>query len=264
MDRECAELTSRSGGLIRVGVKRYADSAAFISTLRTALQGSRVQSAKLDALGEGITGAADPKESWMAALTELEGLADYDAERAAPGTRPGVLALLGLGLNAGDIDRIAQHLTPENWLVQSLTPIASVPVYEFRSREGEYIPFKNASAGQQATALLKALLNQPGPPLIIDQPEEDLDNPVMLEIVNQLWDAKRLRQIVFASHNANLVVNGDAELVAWFGYRTTGDQSRGTIKGVGAIDVPAAREAIKQIMEGGENAFQLRREKYGF
>jgi len=264
VDRECAALTARSGGLIRVGVKRYADPSAFIDNLRSALQGSRVQWARLDALGEAITTAADPKAAWLADLTELEGLADYDTERGPPGTRPGAVALLGMGLNAGDIDRIAQHFTPENWLVLSLTPIESVPVYEFRAREGEYIPFKNASAGQQATALLKTLLNQPGPPLLIDQPEEDLDNPVMLEIVEQLWAAKKLRQIVFASHNANLVVNGDAELVAWFGYRTTGDQSRGTIKGVGAIDVEDARDAIKQIMEGGEAAFRLRREKYGF
>lgn len=264
VDRECTALTTRSGALIRVAVKRYADPSAFISTLRTALQGSRLQSAKLDALGEAIIAADDPKATWLAALTELEALAEYDAERGPPGTLPVAATLIRLGLNAGDIDRIAQHLTPENWLVLSLTPIASEPVYEFRAREGEYIPFKNASAGQQATALLKTLLNQPGPPLIIDQPEEDLDNPVMLEIVNQLWDAKKLRQIVFASHNANLVVNGDAELVAWFGYRTAGDQSRGTIKGVGAIDVPDARDAIKQIMEGGESAFRLRREKYGF
>jgi chromosome segregation protein len=78
VDRECAELTTRSDGLIRVGVKRYADSVAFVSTLRTALQGSRVLSAKLDALGEGITGATDPKSSWLVALGELEGLAEYD------------------------------------------------------------------------------------------------------------------------------------------------------------------------------------------
>ncbi|WP_299499838.1 hypothetical protein [uncultured Roseobacter sp.] len=67
----------------------------------------------------------------------------------------------------------------------------------------------------------------------------------MFEIVNQLWDAKRLRQIVFASHSANLVVNGYAELVAWFGYRTTVNQSRGTVKGVGAIEIEDAREAKK-------------------
>ena len=140
----------------------------------------------------------------------------------------------------------------------------SVPVFEYRAREQEYIPFQNASAGQQATALLKTLLNQPGPPLIIDQPEEDLDNPVMLEIVERVWQAKQKRQLIFASHNANLVVNGDAELVAWCDHRTAGDQSRGTIAGEGAIDVDDVRDAIKKIMEGGEAAFNLRKEKYGF
>ncbi len=165
------------------------------------------------------------------------------------------------GFTTNDVDRVAKTLKPDDWLSLSLAPIESTPVYEFRAREAEYIPLENASAGQQATALLKALLNQPGPPLIIDQPEKDLDNPVMLAIVEQLWEAKQLRQIIFASHNANLVVNGDAELVAW--YRTASDQSRGTIKGFGAIDVPDTREAIKQIMEGGEAAFRLRREKYG-
>ena len=137
-------------------------------------------------------------------------------------------------------------------------------MFEYRAREGEYIPFRNASAGQQATALLKTLLNQAGPPLIIDQPEEDLDNPVMLEIVGQVWQAKQNRQLIFASHNANLVVNGDAELVAWCDYRMAGDQSRGTIVGEGAIDIPEVREAIKRIMEGGDAAFHLRKEKYGF
>ncbi|HEY4044415.1 MAG TPA: hypothetical protein VGM32_21580, partial [Rhodopila sp.] len=132
------------------------------------------------------------------------------------------------------------------------------------AREAEYIPFSNASAGQQATALLETLLTQGTFPLIIDQPEEDLDNPVMLEIVAKIWQAKQRRQIIFASHNANLVVSGDAELVAWCNYRSMGDQSRGTIGGTGAIDVPEVREAIKKIMEGGEAAFKLRREKYGF
>ena len=146
----------------------------------------------------------------------------------------------------------------------SLTPISSSPVFEYRTREKEYISFHDASVGQQATALLKTLLNQPGPPLIIDQPEEDLDNPVMLEIVEQVWKAKQKRQLIFASHNANLVVNGDAELVVWCDYRTAGDQSRGTIGGQGAIDVDDVRDAIKKIMEGGEEAFNMRKEKYGF
>ena len=143
-------------------------------------------------------------------------------------------------------------------------PVGDSPVFEFRAREEDYIPFENASAGQQATALLKALLNQPGPPLIIDQPEEDLDNPVILEVVEQVWRAKSVRQLIFASHNANLVVNGDAELVVWCDHRKRGDHSRGMIAGQGAIDIPQICTAIKKVMEGGETAFKLRRDKYGF
>jgi type III restriction enzyme len=264
LQQECAALTSRSGGAIRVQVKRYADPASFVAILRQALSGSRIQAAKFEALATAIVGSEDPKTLWLSIIDELEKLAEHDPERAPSEARAPIATLLANGLTAGDADRIIHTLELDSWLALSLTPIESVPFYEFRAREGEYIPFANASAGQQATALLKTLLNQQGPPLIIDQPEDDLDNPVMLEIVGQIWGAKQLRQIIFASHNANLVVNGDAELVAWFGYRTTGDQSRGMIKGEGAIDIPEAREAIKQIMEGGEAAFSLRHQKYGF
>lgn len=264
VEKECTELTARSGGAIRVSVKRQADSTAFVETLRQGLSGSRVQGNKVEALGEAITNAANPAAAWLQILDDLEKIADHDPGHSPAEARPQAPSLVAAGLTSNDLDRMCQTLQPEVWLTLSLTPIASVPIYEFRAREGEYIPFENASAGQQATALLKTLLNQPGPPLIIDQPEEDLDNPVMLEIVEQLWEAKRLRQIVFASHNANLVVNGDAELVGWFGYRSAGDESRGMIQGEGAIDIPDAREAIKRIMEGGESAFRLRREKYGF
>jgi chromosome segregation protein len=128
----------------------------------------------------------------------------------------------------------------------------------------DYIPFASASAGQQATALLQVLLNQDGPPLIIDQPEDDLDNQVIFDIVEQLWSARSRRQIIFSSHNANLVVNGDADLVVCCDYRRAGDHSGGQIKYRGAIDVQEIREEIKRVMEGGERAFQLRKAKYGF
>ena len=75
---------------------------------------------------------------------------------------------------------------------------------------------------------------------------------------------KRLNVCIFASHNANLVVNGDAELVIACDYRTVGDQSGGKISLQGAIDTPAVRGEITRVMEGGEKAFRLRKERYGF
>ena len=146
----------------------------------------------------------------------------------------------------------------------ALTPVRDRPSFEYRVREGDYILFARASAGQQATSLLRVLLNLQGPPLVIDQPEDDLDSQVMLEVVEQIWRAKTSRQIIFASHNANLVVNGDAELVVCCDYRMAGDHSSGTIKERGAIDVESVRKEIIQVMDGGEDAFKLRRDKYGF
>lgn len=264
MNEQCARLTQSSTGAIRAQMRRFADPSNLVSSLRQSLSGSRVSGTKIESLGASITNATDPGAQWDALLLDLEKLAELDTEREGTDKPPDVPALSAAGLTTGETARVATSLDPEDWLALSLTPINSVPVFEYRAREGEYISFRNASAGQQATALLKTLLNEAGPPLIIDQPEEDLDNPVMLEIVEQVWQAKQKRQLIFTSHNANLVVNGDAELVAWCDYRAAGDQSRGTIAGEGAIDVPAVRDAIKRIMEGGEAAFNLRKEKYGF
>src|SRR5262249_55491372 len=82
--------------------------------------------------------------------------------------------------------------------------------------------------------------------------------------VGKIWRAKATRQLLFTSHNPNLVVNGDADLVVCCGYRLGSQQSRGEIKLEGAIDVPEVRDEITTVMEGGEQAFKLRRDTYGF
>jgi len=100
-------------------------------------------------------------------------------------------------------------LTPEAWLDLALTRIEDHPEFKYRVSEGELIDFLSASAGQQATALLQALLNQAGMPLLIDQPEDDLDNAAVIDVAKRIWEAKTRRQLIFASHSPNLVVNGD-------------------------------------------------------
>ena len=267
LDRQCASLTTDSGNAIRAHVQRLSDTDDFVAFLKKAISGSRVPGTKVDGLSAAISGSKTIEEGrtlCASVLEELERLAEYDEDRDGLHDRPDAPTLRTLGFTPANLDGIGRVLDLGDWLNLSLTPIVSEPVFEFRAREREYIPFRNASAGQQATALLKTLLNQDGPPLIIDQPEEDLDNPVILEIVASVWEAKQRRQLMFASHNANLVVNGDAELVAWCDHRTAVDQSGGNIAGQGAIDVESVREAIKKIMEGGEEAFNLRKEKYGF
>ena len=261
---ECRKLTLESGGVIEAVVRRSVDTTSFVERLRLATSGSGLQRAKVEGVGTALAEASDPAVLADELLKDIERLSDHDASKEGSGGLPSAPTMSRLGFTPNDVKRAAERISPEDWMTMALTPLGDLPSFSYRSREGEYIPFDNASAGQQATALLKTLLNQAGPPLIIDQPEEDLDNPVIHEVVEQIWSAKTRRQLIFASHNANLVVNGDAELVVWCDNRRQGDQSGGKVAGEGAIDLESIRMAIKRVMEGGDRAFELRMRKYGF
>lgn len=124
----------------------------------------------------------------------------------------------------------------------------------------EYRPFDKLSDGQKATALLVLLFSQERKILIIDQPEEDLDNRFVYDdIVVMLRQMKGKRQLIFATHNANIPVLGDSEQV--FVLDAEADQCK--IKDFGSIDKTSITENIKKIMEGGEEAFRKRIQKYG-
>lgn len=123
------------------------------------------------------------------------------------------------------------------------------------------ISFEQASEGQRAAALLLMLLEQPGGPLIVDQPEGDLDNKVISALTDKLHEAKKRRQIIFASHNANIVVNGSSELVVSMDMANDGKR---IIHCNGAIDRADVCSIITGTMEGGEKAFRDRKSKYGY
>ena len=117
------------------------------------------------------------------------------------------------------------------------------------------------SDGQRNTAALALLLAQEGGPLVIDQPEDELDsNFVFRELIPMLRKVKSTRQIIMATHNANLPVNGDAELIYAFEAR----DSRGEVLSQGGLDQGKVTKAVLDIMEGTEEAFRRRREKYNF
>jgi len=131
----------------------------------------------------------------------------------------------------------------------------------FSLKVGEtFLPRHRLSVGQKCTAVLLTLLVGFNSPLIIDQPEDDLDNTIVYEgLVKTLWKLKGKRQIIFATHNANIPVNGDAELVIALG---SPDNDRIKINNAGAIDWPDIRKEIVEVMEGGKEAFKKREERY--
>ena len=146
--------------------------------------------------------------------------------------------------------------------VEAIVSTVPRPDILLHYRDGERkISFEKASEGQRAAALLFMLLEQPGGPLLVDQPEGDLDNKIVSDLATKLHEAKKHRQILFASHNANIVVNGSSELVA--GLDVTDDAKRGIVCD-GAIDTSAVCNKITETMEGGEQAFRDRKDKYGY
>ena len=123
------------------------------------------------------------------------------------------------------------------------------------------------STGQKATAVLLLLLLESDAPLIVDQPEDDLDNRFITEsVVPRMREEKQRRQFIFSTHNANIPVLGDAELIV--GLTASGEAEHGQARiapeHMGSIDSQPVRELVEEILEGGKEAFERRRRKYGF
>lgn len=121
------------------------------------------------------------------------------------------------------------------------------------------------STGQRATAVLILLLHGGDSPLVIDQPEDDLDNAFISDgVVPRLREAKTKRQFVLTSHNPNIPVLADAELIAVLAASGDADGSgRSEVETSGSIDSDAVR-AVVELLEGGKLAFDQRRRRYRF
>jgi ABC-type cobalamin/Fe3+-siderophores transport system ATPase subunit len=130
------------------------------------------------------------------------------------------------------------------------------------SRKGDgtdFQPIGQASAGQRAAAMLAFLLAQGAEPLVLDQPEDDLDNHLIYElVVRQIRENKLRRQLIIVTHNPNIVVNGDAEMLFALDFN-----GQCFVKTEGALQQQAVREEVCRIMEGGREAFSRRWHRLG-
>jgi energy-coupling factor transporter ATP-binding protein EcfA2 len=126
---------------------------------------------------------------------------------------------------------------------------------KYRSVGKRFQSIQEGSPGQMTAALLAFILSYGDEPLLLDQPEDDLDNQLIYElIVQQVRSIKQNRQIFIVTHNANIVVNGDSENVV--SLNAVGGQT--TIKAQGSLQQKETREQICAIMEGGKDAFEQR------
>lgn len=150
------------------------------------------------------------------------------------------------------------ELPPSTVLRLNTAPVGETPVWQ---------TLEELSTGQKATAVLLLLLLESDAPLVVDQPEDDLDNRFISEgVVPRMREEKQRRQFVFSTHNANIPVLGDAELIVGLTAAGEAESGRARIRpeDVGSIDALPVRELVEEILEGGKEAFERRRRKYGF
>ena len=141
------------------------------------------------------------------------------------------------------IDRLALYCPGDNVRVS------------FRDPQRGWRPLTQGSPGQQTAALLAFVLSHGEEPIILDQPEDDLDNTLIYDLlVSQLKEAKLKRQVIVVTHNPNIVVHGDAEFVLSL---EAGDgRSRKACEG--GLQERKVRDTICEVMEGGREAFASR------
>jgi len=190
----------------------------------------------------------------------------------------------GIGLIAslwGAEDRKAIVLKdwfPERVLerVETVSVPDKVTITVFDSRGDELGDLSHVSAGQRGFAVLSLLLAEGDGPLVVDTPEEGLDNEGLYGLlVPVLRQKKETRQILVISHNANIPVNADAELIVALEARPDdagvvrgavkrSDELSGQGPVVGALDRDEVVQAVVDIMEGSRDAFDRRRAKYHY
>lgn len=132
--------------------------------------------------------------------------------------------------------------------------------YSHRGNGRDWTPIQQGSQGQRASALLAFLLSFGEGPLVLDQPEDDLDNKLISElVVAQIRANKMRRQLLIITHNPNVVVNGDAELVTVMDYGS----GQCYVRGYGGLQENVIQEEVCAVMEGGRDALARRWARLG-
>ena len=238
---EVDRINSQFSEKIILSLNHGAHSTKFRERLEDLLAGSRIR--ERTALCEQIAAVLPPER--LVSFVD-----DDDAQ--------GLASILNR--DSGQMVRLISHLSDSGDLYGLEEEVAEDELDITMFIEGKPRAVHEMSKGQQATAILPLVLRAAPYPLILDQPEDDLDNHFIFEtLVEEIEKLKRERQLIFVTHNANIPVVGDAERVF---VMTMDGPEHATLAGEGTVD--EMREEIVDLLEGGRDAFELRSRKYGY
>jgi hypothetical protein len=237
--REVDEINGLHGDTVALTLKTGASSPRYGARLSALLGGSRVHRQ------EEVATILAQTFSPSALIDVVE-------------TGTGQLFAEALGRDLGQMNRVVAHLAEHQdlYTLEAEPPTAKLDITLFD--EGTPKAVESLSKGQKATALLPLILRALPYPLIVDQPEDDLDNNFIFKsLIKHVGTLKSQRQLIFITHNANIPVLGGADRVVVM-HMATPTSAAPCVSGT----VDERRQEILDLLEGGAEAFQRREERY--
>lgn len=234
------ELNSRLGGDVIVDLSKR-DRSLFFESVDKPLQGSGMQH----------------REDQI-----LLACAKFTPEKFVEIMRSGLLdQLTAIGITENNASRMKNGLSDDDLYRIERVDIPQLPSIRVkREGETEYTDLSSLSVGEKCSAILSIALLSKDKPLVIDQPEDDLDHAFIINsIVEGIRTAKSERQIISATHNPNIPVLGDAEMVFRVARKAGDDVCQ--IQNSGGLELPQVTVEV-QSLEGGPEAFERRRRRY--
>jgi DNA repair exonuclease SbcCD ATPase subunit len=236
-----SELQREAGERVRIRIMRNADHLAYQQMLVDALRGARVRNHD-----EIITTLMQLRPEQVAQLIQTNDCNSFEE-------------LTGFGSERSRkiLDAFRESVDPLALEVIAIEDRIGIELDVSSSGKPNFKDASDLSRGQKCTALLPILLARRDSPLLIDQPEDNLDNHFIFEtVVGALQRLKKRRQMIFITHNANIPVLAEADLVLVM----NSDGRVGVVEKSGTVD--ECREQIIDLLEGGREAFKLRSKRY--
>jgi hypothetical protein len=243
------ELNELLGGTVTISVVREGNRKLYRESLKNSFTGTRMSSDNID----HIVSCQDADGYYYDTIALVDAIRNEQKSNND-------FSVLESTYGLTEAKRIALTKLAESVLYDlEIFRVPDLPIIKL-CVNGQEKSLDELSVGQKCTAILSLILVERNSPLVIDQPEDDLDNRFIFEeIVKTLRHEKERRQFVVATHNANIPVSGDAELIIVL----EANESHGWIQCSGSIDDPEIREPVENILEGGREAFRIRQAKYG-
>ena len=252
----CNNLEEISSGRLKINLYESSNKQLFKEKLKDIKKGSYIKDEEIDRIVDNIDSNEFVKRiiRYYVLQDEDEKKKEVDAVAEGKDISSDTIKLL--------FDFLIKQMKIEDILEISYAYRAEdVPEIQLEIEEGIYEDINKVSVGQKCTAMLIIALSQGDMPVIIDQPEDSLDlKSIWEDMCKKIRNYKDNRQFIFTTHNSSLAVASDTDKYIVINSNAT----KGEIVNTGALDTKETKENVVNYLEGKEDTYIRKYNKYGF